>query len=178
VTGRLELAGVAIGLAAAAKYPGALVLVPLVVVAWRMWRRLALSLALAAVAFFAASPFVLLDAGSTFTVALALLVTGRLELAGVAIGLAAAAKYPGALALVPLVVVAWRQWRRLALSSGSPASHSSSPRPLSCSTPAARGRRSGASSASTGAAGSASSTIIGPASRSPVICGTRWGPCS
>jgi 4-amino-4-deoxy-L-arabinose transferase-like glycosyltransferase len=67
VTGRLELAGVAIGLAAAAKYPGALVLVPLVVVAWRKWRRLALSLALAAVAFFAASPFVLLDAGSTWS---------------------------------------------------------------------------------------------------------------
>jgi hypothetical protein len=67
VTGRLELAGVAIGLAAAAKYPGALVLVPLVVVAWRQWRRLALSLALAGVAFFAASPFVLLDAGSTWS---------------------------------------------------------------------------------------------------------------
>jgi 4-amino-4-deoxy-L-arabinose transferase-like glycosyltransferase len=67
VTGRLELAGVAIGLAAAAKYPGALVLVPLVVIAWRQWRRLALSLALAAVAFFAASPFVLLDAGSTWS---------------------------------------------------------------------------------------------------------------
>ena len=67
VTGRLELAGVAIGLAAAAKYPGALVLVPLVVLAWRQWRRLALSLALAAVAFFAASPFVLLDAGSTWS---------------------------------------------------------------------------------------------------------------
>jgi 4-amino-4-deoxy-L-arabinose transferase-like glycosyltransferase len=67
VTGRLELAGVAIGLAAAAKYPGALVLVPLVVVAWRQWRRLALSLVLAAVAFFAASPFVLLDAASTWS---------------------------------------------------------------------------------------------------------------
>ena len=67
VTGRLELAGVAIGLAAAAKYPGAIVLVPLVVVAWRRWRRLALSLALAGVAFFAASPFVLLDAGSTWS---------------------------------------------------------------------------------------------------------------
>jgi 4-amino-4-deoxy-L-arabinose transferase-like glycosyltransferase len=67
VTGRVELAGVAIGLAAAAKYPGALVLVPLVVVAWKKWRRLALSLALAAVTFFAASPFVLLDAESTWS---------------------------------------------------------------------------------------------------------------
>jgi 4-amino-4-deoxy-L-arabinose transferase-like glycosyltransferase len=67
VTGRFELAGLAIGLAAAAKYPGVLVAVPLVVVAWRQWRRLALSLALAGVAFFAASPFVFLDAGSTWS---------------------------------------------------------------------------------------------------------------
>jgi 4-amino-4-deoxy-L-arabinose transferase-like glycosyltransferase len=67
VTGRLELAGVAIGIATAAKYPGALAGVPLVVVAWRQWRRLALSLAAAAVAFFVASPFVFLDAGSTWS---------------------------------------------------------------------------------------------------------------
>ena len=56
------------------------------------------------------------------TLALALLVTGRLEWAGVAIGLAAAAKYPGALALVPLVVVGWRRWRRLAVSAALAAS--------------------------------------------------------
>ena len=67
VTGRLELAGVAIGLATAAKYPGALALVPLVVVGWRHWRRLATSLGLALAAFFVASPFVLLDAGSTWS---------------------------------------------------------------------------------------------------------------
>jgi 4-amino-4-deoxy-L-arabinose transferase-like glycosyltransferase len=67
VTGRLELAGIAIGLAAATKYPGALLLVPLLVVAWRRWGRLALSLALVAAAFFAASPFVILDAGSTWS---------------------------------------------------------------------------------------------------------------
>jgi 4-amino-4-deoxy-L-arabinose transferase-like glycosyltransferase len=67
VTGRFELAGVAIGLATAAKYPGAIAVVPLVVVAWRQWRRLSLSLALAGVAFFAASPFVFLDAGSTWS---------------------------------------------------------------------------------------------------------------
>jgi 4-amino-4-deoxy-L-arabinose transferase-like glycosyltransferase len=67
VTGRFELAGIAIGLAAAAKYPGALVVVPLLVVAWRQWRRLALSLALAFAAFFAAAPFVILDAGSTWS---------------------------------------------------------------------------------------------------------------
>jgi 4-amino-4-deoxy-L-arabinose transferase-like glycosyltransferase len=51
------------------------------------------------------------------TVALALLVSGRLELAGVAIGLATAAKWPGAIALVPLVVVAWGRWNRLARSA-------------------------------------------------------------
>ena len=67
VTGRLEWAGVAIGLATAAKYPGALALVPLVVVGWRRWRRLAVSVALAALAFFAASPFVLIDAGDTWS---------------------------------------------------------------------------------------------------------------
>ncbi|MFL5937772.1 MAG: glycosyltransferase 87 family protein [Gaiellaceae bacterium] len=67
VTGRLEWAGAAIGLATAAKYPGALALVPLVVVSWRRWRRLAVSVALAALAFFAASPFVLIDAGDTWS---------------------------------------------------------------------------------------------------------------
>jgi 4-amino-4-deoxy-L-arabinose transferase-like glycosyltransferase len=67
VAGRFELAGIAIGLATAAKYPGALVLVPLLVVAWGRWRRLALSLVLAALAFFSASPFVFIDAGSTWS---------------------------------------------------------------------------------------------------------------
>jgi hypothetical protein len=52
------------------------------------------------------------------TVALALLVSGRIELAGVAIGLAAASKWPGALAVVPLVVVAWGRWRRLGIAAG------------------------------------------------------------
>src|SRR5439155_1169636 len=47
---------------------------------------------------------------------LALLVSGRLELAGVAIGLAIGFKYPGVFLLVPLVVAGWKQWRRLALS--------------------------------------------------------------
>lgn len=47
------------------------------------------------------------------TVALALLVSGRIELAGVAAGLAVAAKWPGAVLAVPLVVVAWGRWRRL-----------------------------------------------------------------
>jgi 4-amino-4-deoxy-L-arabinose transferase-like glycosyltransferase len=63
LAGKLEWAGVAAGLAAAAKYPGVFALVPLVVLAWGRWRRLALSLGLSAVAFFAGSPFVVLDVG-------------------------------------------------------------------------------------------------------------------
>ena len=51
-------------------------------------------------------------------VALALLVAGRLELAGIAIGLAMGFKYPGVFLLVPLVVAGWKQWRRLAVSGG------------------------------------------------------------
>ena len=67
VMGRLEWAGAAIGIAAAAKYPGVVLLVPLVVLAWKRWRRLALSLALAVLTFAAASPYVILDAGSTWS---------------------------------------------------------------------------------------------------------------
>jgi 4-amino-4-deoxy-L-arabinose transferase-like glycosyltransferase len=52
------------------------------------------------------------------TVALGLLVTRRYELAGLAIGAATAAKWPGALVLVPLAVAAWAQWRRLAYAGG------------------------------------------------------------
>jgi 4-amino-4-deoxy-L-arabinose transferase-like glycosyltransferase len=59
VTGRLEWAGLAAGLAASAKYPAVFLLVPLVVAGWRQWRRLAISVALAVVAFLATSPFVL-----------------------------------------------------------------------------------------------------------------------
>ena len=59
VTGRLEWAGVAAGLAASAKYPAVFLLVPLVVAGWQRWRRLAISVGLAIVAFLATSPFVL-----------------------------------------------------------------------------------------------------------------------
>jgi len=59
VTGRLEWAGVAAGLAASAKYPAVFLVVPLVVAAWGRWRRLAISLGLAVLAFLATSPFVL-----------------------------------------------------------------------------------------------------------------------
>ena len=41
------------------------------------------------------------------TVALALMVSGRIELAGLAVGLAASAKYPGIILLAPLVAAAW-----------------------------------------------------------------------
>jgi 4-amino-4-deoxy-L-arabinose transferase-like glycosyltransferase len=52
------------------------------------------------------------------TAALALAVAGRIELAGLAAGLATSAKYPGVLLAVPLVVAGWRQWRRLAAAAG------------------------------------------------------------
>ena len=57
VSGRLELAGVAAGLAMGAKYPGVLLLVPLVVAGWRHWWRLALAAALAIVTFLATNPY-------------------------------------------------------------------------------------------------------------------------
>jgi 4-amino-4-deoxy-L-arabinose transferase-like glycosyltransferase len=59
VSGRLELSGVAAGLATGFKYPGVFLVAPLVVAAWARWRRLAISLGLMAAAFFASSPFVL-----------------------------------------------------------------------------------------------------------------------
>jgi Glycosyltransferase family 87 len=66
VTGRLEWAGVAAGLAASAKYPAIFLVVPLVVAGWRRWRRLVSSLALAAVAFLATSPYVLVHPGQAW----------------------------------------------------------------------------------------------------------------
>jgi len=62
VSGRLELAGVAIGLAIGFKYPGVFLLVPLVVAAWKQWRRLAVSGVLVVAAFLASSPFVIVHA--------------------------------------------------------------------------------------------------------------------
>jgi 4-amino-4-deoxy-L-arabinose transferase-like glycosyltransferase len=59
VTGRLELAGIAAGLAMGFKYPGVFLLVPLVVAGWKQWPRLAIAVLLTAVAFLASSPFVL-----------------------------------------------------------------------------------------------------------------------
>jgi hypothetical protein len=66
VSSRLVLAGAAAGLATAAKYPGVVLLVPLLVAGWREWRRLALAVGAAVVAFAVASPFVLVHAGTAF----------------------------------------------------------------------------------------------------------------
>ena len=63
VVGRIELAGIAVGLAASAKYPGLILLAPLVALAWGRWRRLAIAAALAFVAFAATSPYVILRFG-------------------------------------------------------------------------------------------------------------------
>jgi hypothetical protein len=66
VTGRLEWAGVAAGLAASAKYPGAVLLVPIVVAGFGAWRRVGTSVGLAAVAFLLTSPFVVIHAGAAW----------------------------------------------------------------------------------------------------------------
>ena len=59
VSGRLEWAGLAAGLAAGAKYPGVFLLAPLVVAGWRRWRRLVIAICLGVGTFLATSPFVL-----------------------------------------------------------------------------------------------------------------------
>ena len=66
LSGRLEWAGVAAGLAASAKYPGILVLLPIAVAGWPQWRRLAASAGLALGAFALTSPFVVLHAGAAW----------------------------------------------------------------------------------------------------------------
>ena len=50
-------AGIAIGLTASFKYPGFVLLVPLLVAGWGQWRRLAVAATLAPVAFLATSPY-------------------------------------------------------------------------------------------------------------------------
>ena len=64
VAGKLELAGVAVGLATGFKYPGIFLLVPLVAAAYRQPRRLAVGLVAAAAAFCATSPFFVVHFGS------------------------------------------------------------------------------------------------------------------
>ena len=64
VGGRIELGGLVAGLATSVKYPGVLLLVPLVVAGYRQPRRLAVGAVLAAVAFCATSPFFVAHFGS------------------------------------------------------------------------------------------------------------------
>jgi len=66
VTGRLAWAGLAVGLAASAKYPGALAAVPVLVAGWGQWRRLARAAGMAVAAFALTSPFVLVHAGAAW----------------------------------------------------------------------------------------------------------------
>jgi hypothetical protein len=66
VSGKIELAGVAVGLATGLKYPGVFLLVPFVVAGWMQWRRLAVGGALAVLAFLASSPFVLVHRGQAW----------------------------------------------------------------------------------------------------------------
>jgi 4-amino-4-deoxy-L-arabinose transferase-like glycosyltransferase len=66
VSGRIELAGLVAGLAMGAKWPGVLLIVPLVVAAWGRWRRLGIAVLLGAAAFLATSPFVLVEPGTAF----------------------------------------------------------------------------------------------------------------
>jgi 4-amino-4-deoxy-L-arabinose transferase-like glycosyltransferase len=63
VSGRLPAAGLAIGLAASFKYPAFTLLVPLAVAGWGQWRRLAVSAALAPVAFLVSSPYFVVHLG-------------------------------------------------------------------------------------------------------------------
>lgn len=66
VSGRIELAGLAVGLAASAKYPGAIVAVGVLVAGFGAWRRLLRAAGLAVAAFALTSPFVVLRAGAAW----------------------------------------------------------------------------------------------------------------
>jgi 4-amino-4-deoxy-L-arabinose transferase-like glycosyltransferase len=66
LTDRLEWAGLAAGLAASAKYPGAVVALPLLVAGWQQWRRLLTAGALAVLAFVLTSPFVVIHVGAAW----------------------------------------------------------------------------------------------------------------
>ena len=60
------MGGLAVGLAASAKYPGVIAAVPVVVAGWGRWRSLGRAAALAVGAFALTSPFVLLHAGAAW----------------------------------------------------------------------------------------------------------------
>ncbi len=67
VIGRIELAGLAAGIATSFKYPGVFLLVPLVLVGWRQPRRVLVAVALSAVAFAATSPYFIVHFSSAFS---------------------------------------------------------------------------------------------------------------
>lgn len=66
IEGRIEWAGLAVGLAASAKYPGLVAVVPIVVAGWGRWRALGRAGALAVTGFALTSPFVLIHAGAAW----------------------------------------------------------------------------------------------------------------
>ena len=66
IEGRIEWAGLAVGLAASAKYPGALTALPVVVAGWGRWRALGRAAGLAVAGFALTSPFVLIHAGAAW----------------------------------------------------------------------------------------------------------------
>ena len=66
VEGRIEWAGLAVGLAASAKYPGVIAVVPVAVAGWGRWRALGRGAALAVVGFALTSPFVVIHAGAAW----------------------------------------------------------------------------------------------------------------
>ncbi len=66
VGGRIEWAGLVVGLAASAKYPGAIAAVPVVVAGWGRWKALGRAGGLAVAGFVLTSPFVLIHAGSAW----------------------------------------------------------------------------------------------------------------
>ncbi len=66
VSGRIEWAGAVAGLAASAKYPGAILVVPVVVAGLGAWRRVGVALALAVGTFVLTSPFVVIHAGAAW----------------------------------------------------------------------------------------------------------------
>ena len=110
-------------------------------------------------------------------VALALMVSGRIELAGLAAGIAMSFKYPGIFLLVPLVVAGWRQWRRLAIGLVAAARGLLRHEPVLRRPPLERASATRcASNGSRGRAGSGSSTTTSPRSRSSTASGTALGP--
>ncbi len=66
VSGRIEWAGAVAGLAASAKYPGAILVIPIVVAGLGAWRRVGVALALAVATFVLTSPFVVIHAGTAW----------------------------------------------------------------------------------------------------------------